>query len=79
MNEETGVEEETHVEYPFRQQSSGELSLTMGTASGKCEITDLSFEKTEEFEEGCYVVTVTDVIQSQKPLPAIKIAIIICP
>jgi len=49
----------------------------MLTQNGVCEVKDLVFEKTEEFDEGCYVLTVTDVTQSQKPLNPIKVAIVI--
>ncbi len=82
-NEETGEEQEVEVDYPFRQpvepipEGTAVAPLVLDTKNGACPIADLKYEQTETFDEGAYVVTITDVTQSQSPLPEIKIALII--
>ena len=76
VDEESGAEQIIEAEFPLRQ-SSENTSEMMFTQNGACEIKDLTFEKTETFDEGCYILTITDMTQSQKPLDPIKVAIVI--
>jgi hypothetical protein len=46
--------------------------------NGVCLIKDLVYAKSESFDEGCYVLTITDTTQSQTPLAELKVALVIC-
>ena len=76
LNEETEEEQEIQVEYPFDPKSSA-CPTVIQNVKGVCAIKDLVYEKSETFDEGCYVIEVTDITKSNAPLQGIKIALMI--
>jgi len=75
-NEENDEEIEVEVEYPFHQTTKI-MSEVIMTQNGKIEIKDLTYETSEEFTDGCYIITITDITKSQPALAPIKIALVI--